>query len=96
VCDLETSRIGAPYIHDISSLRVKYEAGWIDKNLMFLLRTEPHFISCPAYTLVTVPTTFSWLVIPVCYGIQHTEYMSEFCVIVKYCVSIVKFKFVLD
>ena len=22
VCDLETSRIGAPYIHDISSLRV--------------------------------------------------------------------------
>jgi hypothetical protein len=23
VCDLETSRIGAPYIHDISSLRVK-------------------------------------------------------------------------
>ena len=24
VCDLETSRIGAPYIYDISSLRVKY------------------------------------------------------------------------
>jgi hypothetical protein len=24
VCDLETSRIGAPYINDISSLRVKY------------------------------------------------------------------------
>ena len=23
VCDLETSRIGAPYIYDISSLRVK-------------------------------------------------------------------------
>ena len=23
MCDLETSRIGAPYIHDISSLRVK-------------------------------------------------------------------------
>jgi len=23
VCDLETSRTGAPYIHDISSLRVK-------------------------------------------------------------------------
>jgi len=23
VCDLETSRIGAPYIHDISNLRVK-------------------------------------------------------------------------
>ena len=25
VCDLETSRIGAPYIYDISSLRVKNE-----------------------------------------------------------------------
>jgi hypothetical protein len=23
VCDLETSRIGAPYIYDISNLRVK-------------------------------------------------------------------------
>jgi len=25
VCDLETSRIGAPYIYDISSLRVKID-----------------------------------------------------------------------
>jgi len=25
VCDLETSRIGAPYIYDISSLRVNLE-----------------------------------------------------------------------
>jgi len=25
VCDLETSRIGAPYIHDISRLRVKQQ-----------------------------------------------------------------------
>jgi len=24
VCDLETSRIGAPYVYDISSLRVKF------------------------------------------------------------------------
>jgi len=24
VCDLETSRIGAPYIYDISHLRVKH------------------------------------------------------------------------
>jgi len=24
VCDLETSRMGAPYIYDISTLRVKY------------------------------------------------------------------------
>jgi len=26
VCDLETSRMGAPYIYDISRLRVKYES----------------------------------------------------------------------
>jgi len=25
VCDLETSRMGAPYIYDISRLRVKYD-----------------------------------------------------------------------
>jgi len=31
VCDLETSRIGAPYIHNVGLLRVKthcYEVGW--------------------------------------------------------------------
>jgi len=27
VCDLETSRIGAPYIYDVSSLRVKGNIG---------------------------------------------------------------------
>jgi len=26
VCDLETSRMGAPYIYDISRLRVKYRS----------------------------------------------------------------------
>jgi len=26
VCDLETSRVGAPYIYDISNLRVKFSA----------------------------------------------------------------------
>jgi len=28
VCDLETSRIGAPYMYDISCLRVKYIYIW--------------------------------------------------------------------
>jgi len=28
VCDLETSRMGAPYIYDISRLRVKLGARW--------------------------------------------------------------------
>ena len=31
VCDLETSRIGAPYIYDISSLRVKLFHSVYDK-----------------------------------------------------------------
>jgi len=30
VCDLETSRMGAPYIYDISHLRVKHDTS--DKN----------------------------------------------------------------
>ena len=29
VCDLETSRVGAPYIYDISTLRVKEMSVWI-------------------------------------------------------------------
>jgi len=29
VCDLETSRMGAPYIYDISRLRVKYDKSLI-------------------------------------------------------------------
>jgi len=29
VCDLETSRIGAPYIYDISNLRVKAVLRWL-------------------------------------------------------------------
>jgi hypothetical protein len=33
VCDLETSRIGAPYIYDISNLRVNLRV----KNVYFLL-----------------------------------------------------------
>jgi len=32
VCDLETSRIGAPYIYIISSLRVKNAEMWKRKN----------------------------------------------------------------
>jgi len=28
VCDLETSRMGAPYIYDISHLRVKNQTCW--------------------------------------------------------------------
>ena len=33
VCDLETLRMGAPYIYDISRLRVKLELAWADSLL---------------------------------------------------------------
>ena len=46
VCDLETSRIGAPYIYDISSLRVK----------MRLAMLSYAFI---AYTVITSPLVLS-------------------------------------
>jgi len=36
LCDLETSRMGAPYIYDISHLRVKFEPG------SFLLARRPN------------------------------------------------------
>ena len=38
VCDLETSRIGAPYIYDISNLRVKKEHDCFEAEY----RTERH------------------------------------------------------
>jgi len=40
VCDIETSRIGAPYIYDISSLRVKGVLGavWKDMEKVFYNR----------------------------------------------------------
>jgi len=31
VCDLETSRMGAPYIYDISHLRVKRKELWMER-----------------------------------------------------------------
>ena len=34
VCDLETSRMGAPYIYDISRLRVKHRAMKANKALV--------------------------------------------------------------
>jgi hypothetical protein len=39
VCDLETSRIGAPYIHDISHLRVNYNvSSGCSRRALSLLR----------------------------------------------------------
>ena len=37
VCDLETSRIGAPYIYDISNLRVKCKLFGIPKCAPYLM-----------------------------------------------------------
>jgi len=39
VCDLETSRMGAPYIYDISRLRVNY------KNIIFYFIMEQNLVS---------------------------------------------------
>ena len=38
VCDLDTSRMGAPYIYDISRLRVKQDAMEVE-----LVTTDVHF-----------------------------------------------------
>jgi len=47
VCGLETSRMGAPYIYDISRLRVKY----VNQSLTITLTTDPVFSS---YIIVSV------------------------------------------
>jgi len=42
VCDLETSRMGAPYIYDISSLRVNVKRyTHKNENLQLLKETSP-------------------------------------------------------
>jgi hypothetical protein len=33
VCDLETSRMGAPYIYDISNLRVKQAVVYLHRHI---------------------------------------------------------------
>jgi len=56
VCDLETSRMGAPYIYDISHLRVKLGVGkisFIPKGVrsdgLFLLRSCNTFHCLDSY-----------------------------------------------
>jgi hypothetical protein len=44
VCDLETSRIGAPYIYDLSNLRVNIQ-NWVDdilRNNLFIISNLIH------------------------------------------------------
>jgi len=43
VCDLETSRIGAPYVYDISNLRVNR----LNQNLYFAIHLNYIKISVP-------------------------------------------------
>jgi len=38
VCDLETSRMGAPYIYDISHLRVKFKILVVKFSVGFFFR----------------------------------------------------------
>jgi len=55
VCDLETSRMGAPYIYDISHLRVKAGMGsGMFKSVYIcgkLLRLEQLYTSCKSFIL---------------------------------------------
>jgi len=44
VCDLETSRMGAPYIYDISRLRVNVEYGGGGFVLFFYLSMQVFFL----------------------------------------------------
>jgi len=47
VCDLETSRMGAPYIYDISRLRVNEKQYRQDSNNdMKTLLTDMHMVWC--------------------------------------------------
>jgi hypothetical protein len=43
VCDLETSRIGAPYIYDISNLRVKDSKSKCSKCFLYHIVMFPQF-----------------------------------------------------
>ena len=44
VCDLETSRMGAPYIYDVSHLRVKHSVLLIFINYFYVNR--PLLLTC--------------------------------------------------
>jgi len=44
VCDLETSRIGAPYIYDISNLRVKEASKLYFQNLLQSFQTSDRLL----------------------------------------------------
>jgi len=54
MCDIETSRIGAPYIYDISSVRVKEKI--VHNNLhltyYFMYRNSVYEIGSPGYQAV--------------------------------------------
>jgi len=56
VCDLETSRMGAPYIYDISRLRVNNDNEWI-----FRTRNETFDLSREAVNFLISSVTVSLL-----------------------------------
>ena len=50
VCDLETSRMGAPHIYDISRLRVK-ESTNVTESIFTKLSLDGQFFKSPLYRL---------------------------------------------
>ena len=57
VCDLETSRIGAPYIHDIIGLRVKYRMTAL--HSLELQGKYLHRKPLPLCVIIREPSVFS-------------------------------------
>jgi len=62
VCDLETSRMGAPYIYDISHLRVKMFVTLlaVDKDIVFLIsKKNKNLISTCRHAAVLISVSIT-------------------------------------
>ena len=58
VCDLETSRIGAPYIYNISCIRANTSAHCSGRNRLRFKSAELGRYKCEAVFVVTTPHNF--------------------------------------
>jgi len=107
VCDLETSRMGAPYIHDISHLRVNHGSDccelciwkWQEGLVACSLRHSPHHLLWRRETLCSgevngpaAPTTFDSRTSE--YGVlPSTPFWGKFWYSNRNCVIVLRSKF---
>jgi len=65
VCDLETSRMGAPYIYDISHLRVKiscpHDTVFYKQNIMLSILDKPPIFSQSVWRYIEVGSNSKYL-----------------------------------